>query len=124
MIKSGKFLTYLGATILVAGSATLAEAHRGGGRIAWHHGGHYPMQGDRHHHRRRMNGNRYEHIDHHHMRSRHDHLDRGRVGRSDEILPRDASKRRRADEIMPRDASNRRRADEIMPQRRLRSARP
>ena len=102
MIKSGNFLACLGATIVVAGAAPLAEAGRGGGRIAGHHGGHYHMQGDPHHYdRHRMNGNLYNHIDHHRMRSHHNHPDRGHVGRSDEILPRDASRRNRADEIMP-----------------------
>ena len=102
MIKSGKLLAYLGATILVASSAPLAEAHKGGGRMAWHHGGHHHMHGARHHHdRHRMNANRHEHIDHHRMRSGHDHPGHGHAGRSDEILPRAASERRRADEIMP-----------------------
>lgn len=102
MIKYGRFLTCLWATIVVAGIAPAAEARRGGGGITWRHGGHHHMQGDRYHYdRRRMNGKRYEHIDHHRMRSRHNDSDRGHVGHSDEILPRDASKRRRADEIMP-----------------------
>ena len=121
MNKYGKFLTCLSATILVAGAAPAAEAHGRGGRIGRHYGGHQHMQGDRYHYdRHHMNGNRYEHIDHHRMRNRHNYPDRGHEGHSDEILPRDASKRRRADEIMSRDAVKRRRADEIMPRQRFR----
>jgi hypothetical protein len=103
MIKCGKFQVCLGATILVVGSAPLAEAHRGGGRITWQHGGYHHMRGDHYHNdRNRMHHNRrHEHIDHHRMRTHQDHSRRGNVGRTDEILPHDASKRSRTDEIMP-----------------------
>jgi len=102
MVKASQLLAILGATILAVGAASVAEAHGGGGRMAWRHGGHHHMQGDRHNHdRHHMNG-RHENFEHRRVHGHPDHRGRGNIDPRHEILPRNAGEPRRADEIMPR----------------------